>query len=83
MISINISRLKANLSAEIKKLKQTGGVQIVQRDVPVAQLLPLTNEKNIQFFSRAQKTFKFLKSDLEVDFEPAEILLEERHRDRQ
>jgi len=80
MQTITVSKLKAHLSAEIKKLKKSGGVQIVQRDVPVARLLPMEESDAISFHSRASKPFKILPTTFEVDFDPVETLLEDRRK---
>lgn len=79
MQSITISELKAHLSSEIKKLKDNGGIEIVQRDVPVARLIPIANNSSkIHYHSRAKRKFSFLKPVVEVNFDPIDILLEER-----
>lgn len=84
MQTITISKLKNNLSAEIKKLKKSGGIEIVQRDVPVARLVPIETEEKptLNYYSRAKGPFKFLDPVVEVDFDPIESLLEERRKDR-
>lgn len=82
MQTITISKLKNNLSAEIKKLKKSGGIEIVQRDVPVARLIPIEEKPKLEIYSRAKGPFKFRRSPIEVDFDPIESLLEERRKDR-
>ena len=83
MRTITISELKNNLSAEIKKLKETGGLQVLQRDIPVARLLPIADESaTLPYHSRAKGRFRFLKPVVQVDFDPVEILLEDRYKER-
>lgn len=82
MQTITISKLKTHLSAEIKKLKKNGGVEIVQRDVPVARLVPIEAKATLKFYSRAKAPFRFLKPVIEVDFDPVDLLLEDRRKER-
>ncbi|MFO1470964.1 MAG: hypothetical protein U1F27_08020 [Turneriella sp.] len=83
MQEITVSQLKAHLSAEIKKLKKNGGVQIVQRDVAVARLLPIAENTPLTFQRKTNKNFKLLKPVVEMKGDPIAILLEERQKDRQ
>ncbi|MBV6493462.1 MAG: hypothetical protein LDLANPLL_01485 [Turneriella sp.] len=82
MRTITISKLKNNLSAEIKKLKKNGALEILQRDVPVARLVPLEKKESLKFLSHATRKFELRKSPIEVDFDPIADLLEERRKDR-
>jgi antitoxin (DNA-binding transcriptional repressor) of toxin-antitoxin stability system len=82
MQTITISNLKTHLSAEIKKLKKNGGIEIVQRDVPVARLMPVEERGTLRFYSKAKAPFRFLKPVIEVDFDPVELLLEDRRKER-
>lgn len=83
MQEITVSQLKAHLSAEIKKLKKNGGVQIVQRDVAVARLLPIAENAPLTFQRKASKSFKLLKPVVELRSDPVALLLEDRQKDRQ
>ncbi|MBS0618782.1 MAG: type II toxin-antitoxin system Phd/YefM family antitoxin [Spirochaetes bacterium] len=80
MQTITVSQLKTHLSAEIKKLKKSGGVQIVQRDVPVARLLPIESPESISIVSAAVLPFEILPTTFEVDFDPLEDLLADRRK---
>lgn len=82
MQTITISKLKNNLSAEIKKLKKTGGLEVLQRDVPVARLVPVEGHKGLRYYFRANKKFRFLRPIVEVNFDPLQILFEERQKGR-
>lgn len=83
MQEITVSQLKAHLSAEIKKLKKNGGVQIVQRDVPVARLIPIADHTPLTFQNKTNKSFKLLKPVVELESDPVALLLEDRKKDRQ
>lgn len=82
MQTITISKLKTHLSAEIKKLKKNGGLEILQRDVPVARLVPVEESQKLKYHSRARGPFRLLKPVVELDFDPVGLLLEERRQER-
>ncbi len=82
MQKITISKLKDNLSAEIKKLRKNGGLEILQRDVPVARLMPIKKEKSAGYCQHPTKTFRFLEPIVEANFDPIADLLEERRKER-
>ncbi len=82
MQRITISKLKDNLSAEIKKLRKNGGLEILQRDVPVARLMPIEKNKSVIYCQRPARAFRFLEPVVEADFDPIADLLEERRKER-
>ena len=46
MTTVSISELKANLSRYIREVRRGGEVQILDRGVPVARLVPVTTERD-------------------------------------
>jgi antitoxin (DNA-binding transcriptional repressor) of toxin-antitoxin stability system len=82
MQKITISRLKNNLSAEIKRLRKNGGLEILQRDVPVARLLPIEKDRTLSYCQIGTEPFRFLEPVVHVDFDPIADLLAERRKER-
>lgn len=82
MQTITVSQLKTHLSAEIKKLRKNGGIEVVQRDVPVARLLPIDENNGLRYHSRTSAKFHFLKPVIELASDPVDILLEDRRKQR-
>ena len=82
MQTITVSQLKTHLSSEIKKLKKSGGIEIVQRDVPVARLLPIDESNGLRYHSQARAKFRFIKPVVELTSDPVDILLEDRRKER-
>jgi len=80
MQSATISHLKTHLSAEIKKLKKTGGLRILQRDLPVAVLLPVGDESGIKIASVAKTKYRQHKPYTNLAIDPVEMLLEDRRK---
>ena len=44
MTTVSISELKANLSRYVREVRRGGEVQVLDRGVPVARLVPVTTE---------------------------------------
>ncbi|OQY34332.1 MAG: hypothetical protein B6241_04940 [Spirochaetaceae bacterium 4572_59] len=58
METISISELKAHLSGEIKKVRQGTKLTILDHNHPVAELVPLQDEKEL-FIRGTDKKYKY------------------------
>jgi antitoxin (DNA-binding transcriptional repressor) of toxin-antitoxin stability system len=76
----NISRFKAHLSEELRAVRAGEHIVIMDRDIPVAEVIPYqatTPELTVRP-PVDELAFRDLKIDVERD--PVEILMEERDR---
>ena len=76
METISISKLKANLSAEIKKVRKGTRIMILDHNHPVAELIPIESE--CLFASEASIRYSYAALKPLTDTDPARNLQIER-----
>jgi prevent-host-death family protein len=77
METISISRLKARLSGELKKVQKGTRIVVLDHNHPVAQLLPLQEEQPL-FVREAAAPYDCPALSPLTDRDPAAVLAEER-----
>lgn len=81
METISISKLKAHLSAEIKKVRQGATLIVMDHNHPVAQIMPVTEDEAL-FVKEAEKKFDYKKLPPLMDKSELEKILEEDRADK-
>lgn len=76
---INISSLKANLSSSLKKVREGGRILVMDRDVPIAEIIPYGAKPALKI-RKPEKSFKIPQSDISVKPDPLDFLMEERNK---
>ena len=78
MRTINISQLKAHISEQLRAVRKGQRLVILNRDIPVAQLIPY-EQPTPALASRAPKrAIMFRKLGIVVKTDPLEVLMAER-----
>ena len=79
MQTINVSSLKANLSATLKKANHGQKILVVDRSTPLAHITPL--DENVVFVQTPQKKIRPRpRNNLIIDTDAADLLIQERRR---
>lgn len=79
MQTINVSSLKANLSATLKKANHGQKILVVDRTTPLAHITPL--DENVVFVQTPKKKIRpHPRSALTIETDVAKMLIEERRR---
>jgi len=84
---VKIGELKARLSEHLRHVRKGHTITVMDRDTPVAEIIPVPQEKpGIQFVNRADRSLKlgdlkFPPLDPPIEADVVEILLDMR-RDR-
>ena len=78
---VNISNLKAHLSKHLRHVRRGYTVTIMDRDTPIAEIVPL--RKELEFTNRADRSqklgdFRFPPLDPPIETDAVAILLELR-----
>lgn len=82
MDAISISNLKTHLSATLKKVINGVNYTVMDRENPVAALIPFVNKKTL-IIQRPTKTSKIKNSFKgKINFDPVNYLLEDRNGNR-
>lgn len=76
METISISKLKAHLSAELKKVPNGTRIVVLDHNHPVAELVPAESEA--LFVREAERNYTFEVLDPITSKSPDELLREER-----
>ena len=76
METISISKLKAHLSSELKKVRNGARILVLDHNHPVAELIP-TETKNL-FVREAQAGYRYQKLEPLTKKDPSGALEEER-----
>ena len=77
MRSINISTLKAHLSAELKKVRQGRRLVITERDTPIAELVPYREPERL-LIRLPQRKIDYVRDIPKLGLDPLEALLADR-----
>jgi len=76
--SVNITTLKAKASQAIREVRQGQIITVLERDIPVAQIVPIRQEKRILRSKKPQRKLTWPKVDVQIDVDPLAYLLEDR-----
>lgn len=77
MKTINISTLKAHLSAELKKVRRGGKLVIVDRETPIAELVPYKEPERL-LIRAPQRKLDYPRGIPRLGIDPLEALLADR-----
>lgn len=78
MKKINISTLKAHLSESLKTVKEGSRIMVIDRNTPIAEIIPLNNPKKLEIREPLKK-FMIPVSDIKIDTDPVEYLNQDRN----
>ena len=85
---VKISELKAKLSEHLRHVRKGHAITVMDRDTPIAEIVPLPREKPaITFVNRADRSqklgdFKLPPLDPPITADAVAVLLELRQNDR-
>ncbi len=77
MKTINISTLKAHLSAELKKVRRGGRLVVMDRETPIAELVPYKEPERL-LFRPPQRKLEYQRQIPSLGLDPLETLLADR-----
>ncbi len=77
MKTLNISSLKAHLSASLKKVRSGQRLTVLDRDIPIAEIIPYHEKPALSIIVPIKK-FSLPGSLLHVEKDPVDALLEDR-----
>lgn len=79
MKTVNISTLKAKLSATLKMVRAGNSLVILDRDVPVAELRPYVKKQTLKI-RKPVKNFVLPESKIESGNDPLLYLAQDRNK---
>jgi prevent-host-death family protein len=79
MKTMSISAFKAGISEALKRVRRGERIVIVNRDIPVAEVVPY-NKKNDTFIRAPQGKLKFERPSFTVEIDPLVFLMEDRDK---
>jgi len=87
MKSVKIAELKAKLSEHLRDVRRGHSVIVVDRDTPIARLVPYSTDAEGLIIRKPLRRRRSLRSvplpkPLKLDFDIVELLLEERQGER-
>jgi antitoxin (DNA-binding transcriptional repressor) of toxin-antitoxin stability system len=77
MRTINISSLKAHLSAELKKVRRGGRLVVMDRDTPIAELVPYKVPERL-LIRPPERKLEYPRQIPRLGLDPLEALLADR-----
>lgn len=85
MISVKVGELRNKLSSYLKRVRRGAEVVITDRETPIGKIIPYTSptEEKFEIIPPAKGYEGFSKldfPDMDIDFDPVEILLEDRRK---
>jgi prevent-host-death family protein len=78
METINISQFKAHISEELRRVRAGERITILDRDVPVAVVVPYREKEEKLVIRSPKRPLIFTKSSFSVETDPLLYLMEER-----
>ena len=78
MKTINISQFKAHISEELRKVRAGEHIIILDRDIPVAEVIPYQEKKNLLNIRTPKHRLEYVQSSFSVRTDPLHYLMEER-----
>ena len=86
MRSVRIAKLKARLSEYLRAVRRGETIAVLDRDTPVAQIVPFRERPTLQVRKPAPGTRQLnrvpLPQPLKLNVDVVELLLEERQKNR-
>ena len=79
MRTMTISAFKARISEELKRVRKGERIVIMNRDIPVAEVVPY-NKENDTFIRPPQGKLKFERPSFTVKVDPMDFLMEDRNK---
>ncbi|MBS0617275.1 MAG: hypothetical protein JSR44_03760 [Spirochaetes bacterium] len=79
MKSMNITTLKAKASQAIREVRQGRIITVLERDIPVAQIIPIRQERKKLHSQKPKRKLTWPKVDVHIDVDPLTYLLEDRN----
>ena len=76
--TINISYFKSHISAELRSVREGQKLIILDRDIPVAEVVPFLPAEEALVGRTQTRELTFKKLDLRVERDPLEFLMEDR-----
>jgi antitoxin (DNA-binding transcriptional repressor) of toxin-antitoxin stability system len=76
--TINISQLKAHISEQLRAVRKGQRLVILDRDIPVAQLVPYERPAPALVPRAPKRVIKLRKLGISVKRDPLEVLIAER-----
>ena len=74
--TINISTLKAKISSSLKRVRNGERLVVLDRDVPIAEIIPYNKKPEIKF---QKPKFKFhIPKSMNIKVDPLLFLMEDR-----
>lgn len=80
MRTINISTLKAHISAELRRVRAGERLIVLDRDIPVAEVVPYSLETRAVMIRPPKHRLVYPKSSFSVKTDPIQYLMEERSK---
>ena len=80
MKTTNISQFKAHISEELRKVRGGQHIIILDRDIPVAEVVPYREEKNSFKARPPKRRLEYVQSSFSVQTDPLQYLMEERRK---
>lgn len=78
MRTINISRFKAHISEELRKVRAGEHIVVMDRDIPVAEVVPYREKEKRLKIRPPKRRLEYPKSSISVKTDPLRYLMEER-----
>jgi prevent-host-death family protein len=75
--TINITTLKAKASQAIREVRQGATITVLDRDVPVAKIVPIGDDDLI--ITEPKRKLVWPNVDVKLDIDPLVYLLEDRN----
>jgi len=87
MISVTVARLKARLSEYLRMVREGRPVTVLNRDTPIARIVPLRERGGVLRILRPKPGATALRDvalppPLPLDVDPVDLLLEDRESGR-
>jgi antitoxin (DNA-binding transcriptional repressor) of toxin-antitoxin stability system len=81
MKTMTISAFKAHISEELRKVRGGAHIIISDRDIPIAEVIPIDvkGKPAITVREPVSRPFEIALSPVRIDHDPVEYLLEDRH----
>jgi antitoxin (DNA-binding transcriptional repressor) of toxin-antitoxin stability system len=78
---MTISAFKAHISEELRKVRGGARIIISDRDIPIAEVVPIDAKAKSAISVRepVSRPFEVAPSPVRIDHDPVEYLLEDRH----
>jgi antitoxin (DNA-binding transcriptional repressor) of toxin-antitoxin stability system len=80
MKTTNISQFKAHISEELRRVRRGEHIVILDRDIPVAEVIPYQENKNEVVIRPPKRRLQYIHSSFSVQTDPLQYLMEQRSK---